>query len=61
MKTGFGVFFIGMLVTLAGVGDPPEGHLLISTLVAFAGVFLMWVGVRLMKGRGSLVDNPTLW
>ena len=61
MKSVFAVFFIGMLVTLAGVGDPPEGYLLISTLVAFAGVFLMWVGVRLMKGRGSLVDNPTLW
>jgi hypothetical protein len=50
MKTGFGVFFIGMLVALAGVSDPPEGYLVISTLVALAGVFLMWVGVRLMKG-----------
>ena len=61
MKTGFAVFFIGLLVTLAGVGDPPEGYLLISCLVALAGLFLMWVGVRLMKGRGSLVDNSTLW
>jgi hypothetical protein len=60
MKTGFAVFVIGLLVTLAGVGDPPEGYLLISCLVAIAGIFLMWVGVRLMKGRGSLVDNPTL-
>ena len=60
MKTGFGVFFIGILVCLAGVGDPPEGYLIISTLVAIAGLFLMWVGVKLMKGRGSLVDSPNV-
>ena len=50
MKTGFGVFFIGMLVTMAGVGDPPEDYLAISAIVALMGVFLMWVGVKLMKG-----------
>ena len=59
MKTGFGVFIVGLLMILGGLIDPlPD---VLTVVVGVAGVFLTWVGVKLMKGRGSLVDNPTLW
>jgi threonine/homoserine/homoserine lactone efflux protein len=59
MKTGFAVFIVGLLMILGGLIDPlPD---VLTVVVGAAGVFLTWVGARLMKGRGSLVDNPTLW
>jgi len=59
MKTGFLVFIIGLLMIFGGWLDPlPD---LATVGVVTAGVFLVWVGARLMKGKGSLVDNPTLW
>jgi membrane protein implicated in regulation of membrane protease activity len=60
MKTGFVLFILGLVTAMAGVDAPDDAPALMALAVASAGVFLMWVGVRLMKGRGSLVDNPTL-
>jgi threonine/homoserine/homoserine lactone efflux protein len=59
MKIGFGVFIVGIMLIVGGMLDPlPD---VLTVIVGIAGVFLSWVGAKLMKGRGSLVDNPTLW
>ena len=59
MKTGFGIFLVGVMLVLGGLLDPlPD---VLTVMVGIAGVFLVWAGARLMKGRGTLVDNPTLW
>jgi hypothetical protein len=59
MKTGFGIFMVGIMLIVGGMLDPlPD---VLTVIVGIAGVFLSWAGARLMKGKGSLVDNPTLW
>jgi threonine/homoserine/homoserine lactone efflux protein len=59
MKTGFGIFMVGIMLIVGGLLDPlPD---VLTVIVGIAGVFLSWAGAKLMKGRGSLVDNPTLW
>jgi len=59
MKIGFGVFMVGIMLIVGGLLDPlPD---VLTVIVGVAGVFLSWAGAKLMKGRGSLVDNPTLW
>jgi hypothetical protein len=59
MKTGFGIFMVGIMLIVGGMLDPlPD---VLTVIVGIAGVVLSWAGARLMKGRGSLVDNPTLW
>jgi uncharacterized membrane protein YiaA len=59
MKTGFGVFVIGLLLIMVGWMDVDFNY--VSMVIMGMGLFLAYVGVKLMKGRGSLVDNPTLW
>jgi hypothetical protein len=47
------------MLIVGGMLDPlPD---VLTVIVGVAGVFLTWVGAKLMKGKGSLVDNPTLW
>ena len=59
MKTGFGIFMVGIMLIVGGMLDPlPD---VLTVIVGIAGVLLSWAGARLMKGKGSLVDNPTLW
>jgi len=60
MKTGFFIFFVGIILTMVGVSAPDEAPIDTVLIIAGLGLGLMWCGVRLMKGRGSLVDNPTL-
>jgi hypothetical protein len=60
MKTGFVLFILGLLVAMSGADAPDDAPFFLALAVGLSGVFIMWVGVRLMKGRGSLVDNPTL-
>jgi peptidoglycan/LPS O-acetylase OafA/YrhL len=60
MKTGFALFILGLLTAMAGVDAPDDAPFFLALAVGLAGVFIMWVGVKLMKGKGSLVDNPTL-
>ena len=59
MKTGFAVFVIGLMLMFIGCISVDFDGITIAVLVA--GLFLAYVGARLMKGKGSLVDNPTLW
>ena len=59
MKTGFAVFVIGLMLRFIGWISVDFDGITIAVLVA--GLFLAYVGARLMKGKGSLVDNPTLW
>ena len=60
MKTGFAIFVIGLIMAMMGVDAPDEAPLVIAVAVSVAGLFLMWAGVKLMKGRGSLVDSPNV-
>jgi sulfite exporter TauE/SafE len=60
MKTGFAIFVIGLILAMMGVSAPDEAPLVVAVAVSVTGLFLMWAGVKLMKGKGSLVDNPTL-
>jgi len=58
MKTGFGVFAVGlMLIFVSWISVDFD---VITVAILAAGIFLAYVGARLMKGKGSLVDNPTL-
>jgi len=59
MKTGFLVFVIGLMLIF--VGWISVDFDIITVAILAAGVFLAYVGSKLMKGKGSLVDNPTLW
>jgi len=59
MKTGFGVFVIGLLLIMVGWMDVDFNY--VSMVIMGMGLLLAYVGAKLMKGRGSLVDNPTLW
>ena len=59
MKTGFGVFIIGLMLIFVGWMDVDFNY--VSMVIMAVGGFLAYVGARLMKGKGSLVDNPTLW
>ena len=58
MKTGFGVFVIGLSLIYIGLIDIDND--LVDAVIILAGAFLAYVGARLMKNRGSLVDNPTV-
>ena len=60
MKTGFAIFVIGLIMAMMGVSAPDEAPLVVAVAVSVAGLFLMWAGVKLMKGRGSLVDSPNV-
>jgi threonine/homoserine/homoserine lactone efflux protein len=54
MKTGLGVFVIGLMLIYIGLIDVDSD--LVDTITILAGAFLAYVGVKLMKNRGRLVD-----
>jgi hypothetical protein len=58
MKTGFAIFIIGLMLMFVSWISVDFDVVTIAILAA--GAFLVYVGARLMKNRGSLVDSPTL-
>ena len=51
----------GFLMVFGGVGGiENEGPLFENTIIAIAGLCVMWVGISLLKSA-SIKDNPTLW
>jgi hypothetical protein len=58
MKTGFAIFIIGLMLMFVGWISVDFDVVTIAVLAA--GVFLAYVGLRLMKNKGSLVDNTQL-
>lgn len=52
---------VGFLMAFGGVGGiENEGPLLENTIIAIAGLAVMFVGVNLLK-TASTENNPTLW
>ena len=53
--------FVGFLMVFGAAGGiETEGPLLENTIIAVAGLCIMFVGVNLLKSA-STENNPTLW